>query len=301
MQLTGESGIDIAASQVCSRDDNSLVERSGSGETRRMRLVTLFLAAVGLAFGVAPLARAHGDPAPAVASEIGDAEAAKIEAVLRKILADHPEIVAKALEDAERARLAKTESGKAALLARLLPEIESDAGAFAAGPKGEPAANVVFLFDYHCAPCKRATVELMAHIETYPDVRFVFKEMPVLRPQSRLAAKAALAARDQDKYLDFHAAMMSAPGLLGEERIVEIARDSGLDVEALKAAMRQPAIDEEIDATLRVTKNLNIEGTPGFFVNGEFLPGRDDKRLVAAIEQARAARKGTQSVRAASD
>jgi protein-disulfide isomerase len=231
-------------------------------------------------------AMAHGGAAPTDSEAVPADEAARIETVLRRILEDHPDIVAKALEDHQRAEKAKTEAGRANLIAELLPQIQAEEGGFALGPR-DAKVTVVDLFDYHCAPCKRATVDVLALAEKYKDVRFLFKEMPVLRAESRLASMAALAARNQGKYVALHAAFMNTPGVLTRERITEIARAAGLDVETLDAAMRAPGLDAEIDATVRLAKSLAVEGTPAFFVNGEFLPGRDNRRLVELIEKAR--------------
>jgi len=265
---------------------------------RSLRFGVLGLA--GLAICAAP-AFAHGGRAEGPNVDgVQPEEAAKIEAVLRSIIEAHPEIVAKALEDYERAKKLETEAGKAALIATLRPEIEADRGGFALGPSADKAkANVVFLFDYHCAPCKRATLELTALAATYPDVRFTYKEMPILRSESRIAAKAALAARRQNKYVALHTALMTAPGVLTQERIAAIAADAGLNVEQLDEAMGARALDDELEATLRITRNLKIEATPSFFVNGEYLPGRDNKRLQEMIDKARAT--AGAAARAASD
>ena len=72
-------------------------------------------------------------------------------------------------------------------------------------------ADVVIteFFDYNCGYCKRALPDIQTILEEDPNVRFVFKEMPILSQSSFEAAKWALAAHEQDMYFDFHSALMT--------------------------------------------------------------------------------------------
>ena len=60
------------------------------------------------------------------------------------------------------------------------------------------------------------------------DIRYVFKEYPILTPQSVVAARAALAACTMDKgaYVPFHSALMSARGELTEQKIFLLIQES---------------------------------------------------------------------------
>jgi protein-disulfide isomerase len=197
-------------------------------------------------------------------------------------------LAAKALDDYRRAQTARATAEQAALAVHLRPQIESDAGGFAIGASPTTAkVTVVDFFDYHCGACKRATDDVLTLAETHRDVRFVFKELPVLSDESHLAARAALAARQQGRYMEFHKALMTSPGLFTDERLFAIAGKVGLDVARLRKDMAMPTIDREIEATASLAKSLRIEGTPAFFVNGEVMRGRDKQRLTEMIEQAR--------------
>ena len=79
-------------------------------------------------------------------------------------------------------------------------------------------------------------------MKTDSDVRYVFKEFPILGPDSVTAARAALAVWriDSDKYQDFHFALMENRGQLTESKVMTIASEIGIDVSALKDAMQDP-------------------------------------------------------------
>lgn len=202
---------------------------------------------------------------------------------LRDYVRDNPERVKELMAELER----QDAAARTSKLKEFLPEIESTAGGFAIGaPASQARVTVVDLFDYHCPSCKRATADIFKLVEEHDQVRFVFKEFPVLRKDSRLPARAALAARAQGKYVQMHAALMAAPGVLSERRVFEIAEAAGVSVARLKAAMAAPALDEELDRNIALGEMLGLEAAPIFFVNGRILPGRDLAELTRMIDSA---------------
>ena len=107
-------------------------------------------------------------------------------------------------------------------------------------------------------------------------LRFVYKEMPVLGPQSVAAAQAALAAQRQGKYEAFHSAMMATKGQITEDTVYKVAGSVGLDVDRLKQDMAAPEIEKALKANLALANALNIHGTPGFIIGNHIVPGALD-------------------------
>jgi protein-disulfide isomerase len=99
------------------------------------------------------------------------------------------------------------------------------------------------------------------------DIRFVYKEWPILGPVSEVAARAALASREQGLYEAFHEALMTHPQLT-EEAIFKVAERVGLDEQRLKRDMEAPEIDDRALATA-----LGITGTPAFVIGDRLVPG----------------------------
>lgn len=122
------------------------------------------------------------------------------------------------------------------------------------------------------------------------ELRFVYKEFPVLGPASVTAAHAALAAQRQGKYEAFHTAMMAAKGQITEDTIYKVAGSVGLDVDQLKQDMAAPEIERELKANLALAEALNIRGTPGFIIGKKIVPGALD--LDALKDMIAEARKG---------
>jgi protein-disulfide isomerase len=123
-------------------------------------------------------------------------------------------------------------------------------------------------------------------LEQDPNVRLVYKEFPILGPDSVVAARAALAARAQGHYVAFHNALMAASG--GSLTLADVLRIAGqvkLDTVRLQADMEAPEIRALVQKNFTLAQELGIRGTPVFVVETEVVPGAMDlaalKDLVA--------------------
>ena len=163
-------------------------------------------------------------------------------------------------------------------------EIFDDPAAPVGGnPQGD--VTIVEFFDYRCPYCKQVLPSLQELLKEDHKLRFVYKEMPVLGPQSVVAARAALAAQRQGKYEAFHSSMMATKGQIGEDTVYKVAGSVGLDVDRLKKDMAAPEIEQTLKANLALADALNIHGTPGFVIGDHIVPGAIDldalKNMVA--------------------
>ena len=140
-------------------------------------------------------------------------------------------------------------------------------------------------FDYRCPYCRRSLAAVRAILEEDANVRFVFKEFPVLGPDSVVASRAAIVAQRQDpgKYMAFHRALMSARGALDKAAVLQIAAEVGLEPERLGAAMDSPEVAAVIDRNYGLAGALGINGTPTFIIGDVLVPGAIDVDAFRAI------------------
>lgn len=213
-----------------------------------------------------------------------------IEAIVRDVIRNNPEIIVEALN-------AYSEQQSAEAAAASMPALlKEDTGYVAGKNVAQAKVTVIELFDYHCGVCKRATPLVQELAQNDPAVKVVFRELPILRKESDLAAKFALAAREQGKYLDYHFALMSQSGVLTEDRLVEIAGKTGLDAKKLKADANAPKLDTALQSNFEAAQRMRLDGTPSFIItaeNGAFLrviPGLDEEAIRAAVAEAKKAR-----------
>lgn len=140
--------------------------------------------------------------------------------------------------------------------------------------------SVAEFFDYRCIHCINTVAAVDQSIKDNPDVKFIFKELPVFGAPSELAARAALAANMQGKYYDFHYALLTANKPLNNMLITSIANDLKLDLAKLKKDMNSKAITDEIKATRILAKKLGVRGTPGFFFGKTDAEKMDQIKLI---------------------
>ena len=225
-------------------------------------LVLSALTGLVLMAGVAAESRAQTPLAP-------DRDA--IEAIVRDYLLKNPEIIDEAIGLLQAKRRAEER-------ARAQAAIRENDDALRAHPMSPVSGNahgdvtLVEFFDYQCGYCKRALGTMEALLETDADVRVVWKEFPILGPVSSIAVRAAMAADRQGRYLPFHLALMRAPKLT-EEKVFEIAGETGLDLERLRRDMEDPTIDAYLEETRALARELGIGGTPAFVVGDTLVPG----------------------------
>jgi protein-disulfide isomerase len=234
------------------------------------------------------------DPAKAAAdatSALSEGQSHAVEALVRQYILDHPEVIIESMQNYQiRQQIAEQEAATAALAASR-DEIKNDASAPVAGnPKGD--VTVVEFFDYRCAYCKRVFPSVRELLESDKNVRYVFKELPILGPDSVTASRAALAAWKiaPETYFAFHTALMEARGELGEEQVLQIAEKVGLDRKKLKEGMAAPEVEKTIQRNLELAQKLRIQGTPAFIVGDALVPGAVD--LEQLKEMVATARKG---------
>lgn len=232
---------------------------------------------------------------------ISPAERAKIEEVIHQYLLEKPEVIIEAVQNYQRKQyeqaeqtIKKTQETTGAYAAPLFHQSNDP---IAGNPQGK--VTVVEFFDYQCPHCVDMAAILDAIIKANPDVRIVFKEFPIRGPISEFASRAALAANKQGKYYEFSHALLTAKPPLTQEAILQIAKDSGLNVDQLKKDMNDASINEQIKANTKLAQDLKLFGTPAFFIGKtdattsdkiNYVPGQmDQNQMQTAIDKAKSA------------
>jgi protein-disulfide isomerase len=211
-------------------------------------------------------------PGSAAAAGFTPEQRQEIEGIIKDYLAKNPEVLLEALQAAEdKVKSEAHDKAAAALVARRHEVLDDPDTPVAGNPKGD--VSLVEFFDYRCPYCKQVEPALEALLHDDRQLRFVYKEFPVLGPDSVTAARAALAARKQGKYDALHRALMALKGQINEAAIFQTASSAGLDGERLKRDMADPEIDRILKANLGLADALDIHGTPGFVIGDEIVPG----------------------------
>ena len=229
----------------------------------------------------------------AFAQSFSDAQKEEMGAVIKEYLMENPSVI---FESIEAYRAQEEENARKQAEEKIDDNIEYLTRADAPSV-GNPDADitVVEFFDYNCGYCKRALPDIQALTKDDPNVRVVFKEMPILGPTSRTAALWALAAHKQGKYFDYHVALMEHRGPKEEAELEKLAKGLDLDVEKMKADIASGEIGKEVDKVLEVGREIGVSGTPAFIVGETFVPGYvGEEGLKAAVQTERDAKEAAE-------
>ena len=227
-------------------------------------------------------------PAAAIAEETSsftDAQKAELEQFIRSYLIENPEILVEVSVALEAKRASQeAEAAKSAMSVYNDAIFNDPTAPFIGNPDGK--IQIVEFFDYNCGFCRRAMGKVLDIAESNKDVKVIFKEMPVLGDESTVAARASLAAAKQDKFLEFHRALMTYEGRISEEAISKAAKQVKLDMAQFESDRNDPAIQKSIDENLAVASALYVNGTPSFIIGDQVVRGWNEAEIDRLIKEA---------------
>lgn len=226
---------------------------------------------------------------PGLTSKIDPQDREAFESLIRDYLRENPEVVIEAIRAYQTEQEAASRLSAASALADSRDEIENDPLSPVVGnPDGD--VTIVEFFDYRCGYCKQVLPAIQELLKTDSNIRYVFKEFPILGPDSTTAAKASLAVWKlvPDQYMDFHAAILMSRGALTEKKLLAAAEKLGIDAEAVRTEMSAPWIEEAIRKNHALGRRLGVNGTPGFVIGEQVVPGAIGlEAMQELVEQAR--------------
>ena len=140
----------------------------------------------------------------------------------------------------------------------------------------DAAVTIVEYGDFGCPSCRawhNAGI-LERVLATYGDqVRFVWRDFPVITARSPKAAQAAQCAYDQGYFWEFHDLMFEQPSSLRIGDLKGSAADLGLDTslfdQCLDSSQHQATVNKDLQDAYR----RRFRGTPSFLVNDQPLAG----------------------------
>ncbi|MBW2671057.1 MAG: thioredoxin domain-containing protein [Deltaproteobacteria bacterium] len=118
------------------------------------------------------------------------------------------------------------------------------------------------------------------------NVKIVFKNFPLRRHKyATKAAMAALAADGQGKFWQFHDRLFKNYKQLSDQKIKDIARDLGFDIEKFEKQMKDPGILAQIRQDMLDGNQAGVRGTPTVFIGGRLLRNWSPKEFQKLIDK----------------
>jgi protein-disulfide isomerase len=135
--------------------------------------------------------------------------------------------------------------------------------------------NVLVVFsDFQCPYCAKANESLKQFMQKHKNkVTLVYKHFPLtqIHPEALPAARAAWAANKQGKFWEYHDTLFANQDKLSDAFYQETAKKLNLDLNKFNRD-RQGA-DDAIVNDFKLGRQLGIDGTPTFILNGESISG----------------------------
>lgn len=246
----------------------------------------LMLTISGLAFSGILTAQAVSVPStPAPTTSFTPEQTKAIQQIVHDYLLNNPEILLRVSEKLRKNMEQKAQQQTLQSIQANKQKLFHDASNPVAG---NPHGNKILVefFDYQCPHCKSVNKAIQALISKNPDLKVIFKELPILGENSMLASKAALAANMQGKYLPLHDAMLAENEQLTEAKIMELAKKADINTDQLKRDMDSPAVMQQITANGELARAMDLAGTPAFIITDnkekqfEFIPGETTEQTL---------------------
>lgn len=210
----------------------------------------------------------------------GGVDKAEVETIVHDYILANPQIIPQAME-----RL-QGQQNSAAITA-LRPQIETPfAGAWAGNAKGD--VTLVVFSDFACGFCRQSVGDIDRLLKNDPNVKIIFRELPILSEASVEAARAGLTAAAQGKYMAFHTAMFAnSPPTTAS--IAAASAKAGLTSGEGATVPTRATMDRELQANLAAAQKLGFQGTPAWVVGDRTLNGAVGyDEMKRAVDAARA-------------
>ncbi|MEZ5686555.1 MAG: DsbA family protein [Paracoccaceae bacterium] len=213
---------------------------------------------------------------PAAAFDVSAmSEARKPPSVTREYLMANPEVLIESINVLEERQQAMEAQNDQVLVETNAKDLFEDGYSWVGGnPDGD--VTIVEFLDYKCGYCKKAYQEVEKLLESDGNIRFIVKEFPILGEQSDLSSRFAVAVLQlagPEAYEKTHNAMMAFRGDFTLESLSRLAKDQGLDADALLKRMNEEEVTAVLRANHQLAERMRISGTPAFVIGGELMRG----------------------------
>ena len=130
----------------------------------------------------------------------------------------------------------------------------------------KPDVTLVEFFDYACPYCKASNPHIDRLVKEDKGLRVVYRELPILGPDSVSAARLSLEASKLGRFNQFHDALWAA-GRPGAETLALASQAAGI----APAPKEDPAAEAELRRNFQLAGQLGATGTPLFVIGNRVM------------------------------
>ncbi|KAF0677633.1 DsbA family protein [Profundibacterium mesophilum] len=227
-------------------------------------------------FGALALSSALAAPAMATdITQMSDVETEAFGAQVRSYLLENPEVLMEAIAVLEQRQAQQAASSDIDMIEQNRAALFEDESAYVGGnPEGD--VTMVEFLDYRCGYCRKAHPEVAELVESDGNIRIIVKEFPILGEESLRGSQFALAVLRMaggDAYKSVMDKLMTQREAITEDSLRSLAKEEGLDADALIEEMSSPQIAQIIEENRALATRMQINGTPSFIFGDQMVRG----------------------------
>ena len=205
----------------------------------------------------------------------------QIKNIIEKYILENPEIIIESLEKFTSSQKEKEKKSFVKILSNFydtkvyenLPRIGNI----------DSKLIIVEFVDYNCGYCKKTLPTIAKLMKKFDNIQIVFIDYPILSESSEIAARASLAANEQNAYFEYHTILLNYKKSINQDALYKIAQELSLDIEKFKKDMSSEKIKNNIIKNVKFANSLKIRGTPTFIIGKQILPGAYDYEKLKKI------------------
>ena len=135
-----------------------------------------------------------------------------------------------------------------------------------------PELTIAYFTDFNCPYCKKIEPLLDRLVEEYPEVRVVYKLVPILGASSKEATDLALTvwANEPAKFAGLHKKLMSRPSRLDSGAIAKVGQITGTEEWLDNTAA---SVEMTIESSMTLMREFGLSGTPGLIFGEQIIGG----------------------------
>ncbi len=205
----------------------------------------------------------------------------QIENIIKKYILENPEILIESLEKFTANQKVKEQKSFVNILNNFY-----DTKIYKSLPRiGNMDSKLIIIefVDYNCGYCKKTLSTISKLIKNFDNIQIVFIDYPILSESSEIAARASLAANEQNAYFEYHTILLNNTKSINENILYKIAKELALDIEKFKKDISSEKIKNNIIKNIKFANSLKIRGTPTFIIGQQILPGAYDYEKLKKI------------------
>ncbi len=214
-----------------------------------------------------------------------------VEEVVAKWIEANPQAIINSVSNMQRKAMEEQMKNAQKNIGEKKGELFNDKKSPQYSPSGYDVTIVEF-YDYNCGYCKKAQSNVEELIKSDKKVRVIYRDFPILGQPSKEMAEVSIAVNlsEPSSFKKFHDALM-ASSEKGKDGALKIAKNVGINIAKLESTLSKDKskIEKLIEDNLTLGSSIGINGTPGFVIGEELIPGALDvsalKEKISAVRK----------------